>query len=69
MGWEAYKVAVEYDGDQHRTNRKQYAKDHWRMRKLEAMGWIVIRAIGEDSPGDIVRRVRTALRKRGCRDT
>ncbi len=69
MGWEAYKVAVEYDGDQHRTNRKQYAKDHWRMRKLEAMGWIVIRAIAEDSPGDIVRRVRTALRKRGCRDT
>jgi Protein of unknown function (DUF559) len=69
MGWETYKVAVEYDGDQHRTNRRQYAKDHWRMRKLEAMGWIVIRVIAEDSPEDTLRRVRAALRTRGCRDT
>jgi hypothetical protein len=69
MGWETYKVAVEYDGDHHRTNRRQYAKDHWRMRKLEAMGWIVIRVIVEDSPGDIARLVRAALRRRGWRDT
>jgi hypothetical protein len=69
MGWETYKVAAEYDGDHHRTNRRQYAKDHWRIRKLEAMGWIVIRVIGEDSPGDTVRRVRAALRTRGWRDT
>ena len=69
LGWETYKVAVEYDGDQHRTSRKQYAKDHWRLRKLEAMGWIVIRVIAEDAPGDVVRRVRAALRARGCPDT
>jgi very-short-patch-repair endonuclease len=69
MGWETYKVAVEYDGDHHRTNRKQYAKDHWRTRKLDTMGWIVIRVIAEDSPGDTVRRVRAALQRRGWRDT
>jgi hypothetical protein len=69
MGWETYKVAVEYDGDHHRTNRKQYAKDHWRTRKLEAMGWIVVRVIAEDLPGDTVQRVRTALLRRGWRDT
>jgi uncharacterized protein DUF559 len=69
MGWETYKVAVEYDGDHHRTNRRQYAKDHWRMRKVEAIGWIVIRVIAEDSPGDTVRRVLTALRRRGWLDT
>ena len=69
MGWETYKVAVEYDGDQHRTSRKQYAKDHWRLRKLESLGWIVIRVIAEDAPGDVVRRVRAALHRRGCPDT
>jgi hypothetical protein len=69
MGWEDYKVAAEYDGDQHRTSRRQYAKDHWRLRKFEGMGWIVIRIIAEDEPGDVVRRVRAALAARGCRDT
>jgi uncharacterized protein DUF559 len=68
MGWERYKVAVEYDGDQHRTNRRQYARDQWRLRKLEELGWIVIRVIAEDKPEDIVRRVRGALTRRGCRE-
>lgn len=34
MGWEDIKVAVEYDGDQHRSNRRQYVKDI-RRAKLE----------------------------------
>lgn len=67
MGWETHKVAVEYDGDHHRTSRKQYAKDHWRLRRLEAMGWIVIRVIAEDAPADVVRRARAALHARGWR--
>jgi hypothetical protein len=69
MGWEKYKVAVEYDGDHHRTNRRQYAKDQWRLRRLEALGWVVLRVIADDDPGDVVRRVRTALARRGCFDT
>jgi hypothetical protein len=69
MGWQKYKVAVEYDGDHHRTDRRQYAKDQRRLRKLEAMGWIVIRIIAEDTPDDVIRRVRAALAARGYRDT
>jgi hypothetical protein len=68
MGWERYKVAAEYDGDHHRTNRRQYARDQWRLRKLEELGWIVIRVIAEDKPEDVVRRVREALIRRGCRE-
>jgi hypothetical protein len=67
MGWEKYKVAVEYDGDQHRSDRRRYVKDQRRLRKLEAMGWIVIRVIAEDKPDDVVRRVRAALLARGWR--
>jgi hypothetical protein len=66
MGWEDYKVAVEYDGDQHRTDRRQYVKDGRRIRALERFGWIVIRVIAEDSPAEWLVRVEAALRSRGC---
>ncbi len=66
MGWERYKVAAEYDGDQHRSDRRQYARDQWRSRKLQELGWIVVRVIAEDKPQDVVRRVRDALVRRGC---
>jgi hypothetical protein len=69
MGWEKYKVAAEYDGDQHRTSRRQYVRDMRRLKGLEGLGWIVIRVIAEDKPDDVVRRVRQALRRRGYRDT
>ncbi|OBG55421.1 hypothetical protein A9X03_16845 [Mycobacterium sp. E1715] len=69
MGWEEYKVAVEYDGDHHRTNRSQYVRDQDRLRKLAELGWVVIRVIAEDKPDDVVHRVRAALARRGCRDT
>ena len=69
MGWEKYKVAAEYDGDQHRTSRRQYVRDMRRLKALEGLGWIVNRVIAEDKPDDVVRRVRQALRRRGYRDT
>jgi hypothetical protein len=43
MGWEDFMVGAEYDGDQHRTNRKQYVKDLRVWPKLERMGWNVTR--------------------------
>lgn len=67
MGWERYKVAAEYDGDHHRSDPKQWRKDQRRLRKLEAMGWIVIRVIAGDTPQDVIERVRAALLARGWR--
>jgi hypothetical protein len=69
MGWENYQVAAEYDGDQHRTDRRQYVRDQRRLRKLAELGWIVIRVIAEDRPELVVRRVRAALVRRGYRET
>jgi very-short-patch-repair endonuclease len=69
MGWERFKVAVEYDGDQHRTSRRQYVRDLRRLKELERLGWIVIRVIAEDRPENVLRQVREALRSRGYRDT
>jgi hypothetical protein len=61
LGWEDYLVAVEYDGDHHRTDRRQYVKDVRRLEMLERMGWIIVRVVVEDSPAATVRRVRAAL--------
>ncbi|BCO97771.1 hypothetical protein [Mycobacterium intracellulare] len=61
MGWDDVKVAVEYDGDQHRSDHSQYAWDIARHERLRRRGWIVVRVIAGDRPADIVRRVRDAL--------
>ena len=66
MGWPEFKVAVEYDGDHHRKDRRQYVKDIARLRMLEAMGWIVIRVIAEERPAEWLARVEAALVSRGC---
>lgn len=66
MGWERVKVAVEYDGEQHRTDRRQYSWDVRRLEMLERLGWIVIRVVAGDRPAEIVGRVRGALARRMC---
>jgi hypothetical protein len=67
MGWEEFMVVSEYDGDQHRTNRRQYTKDVRSLRKARELGWIVDQVIKEDRPADIVERARAALLGRGWR--
>jgi hypothetical protein len=64
MGWKDAKIAVEYDGDQHRSDRTQYVKDIRRSRTLEQMGWIVIRVVAEDTPTYTLARVREAFAHR-----
>jgi hypothetical protein len=65
MGWRNIKLAVEYDGDQHRTDRRQYVKDHRRLPKIGKRGWEVIRVIAEDPPADILERTGQAFVRRG----
>lgn len=58
------RVVVEYDGDQHRTDRRQYERDIARMEAIEALGYqrIRVRASGIfDHPERTVARVRRAL--------
>lgn len=66
MGWEDLKIAVEYDGDQHRKSRAQYVWDEQRLRLVRARGWLHIKVINEDKSDAIIARVRHAwaLRER-----
>lgn len=68
MGWRQWQVAVEYDGVQHWTDRRQRSWDIDRIAILEAMGWCVVRVSAEmmSRPGVIVERVTTKLRSAGC---
>lgn len=67
MGWEDLRVAVEYDGEQHRRDRRQYTWDVRRRETLERLGWIVIRVVAGDRPAEIISRVRGALARRASR--
>lgn len=67
MGWEEFKVAAEYDGDQHRTDRRRYVWDQRRSRMVARLGWDAVRVIKEDHPRDVIARVGEALRSRGWR--
>lgn len=64
MGWEQPMVAVEYDGDQHRSDRRQYVKDIRRAAMVDRLGWQVIKVINEDRPAAVVQRARDALARR-----
>lgn len=69
MGWERWKVAVEFDGAQHWTDRRQRSRDIDRIAELEALGWTVVRVSGEmlrGRPWVVIERVRAALRAAGC---
>lgn len=60
MGWEDIMLAVEYDGDQHRTSRQQYVWDAARLEYLTAIGWTHIRVLSEHRGCDVIRRVERA---------
>lgn len=64
MGWEDAKVAVEYDGDHHRTSRRQFHRDIERMEAAQHLGWIVVRVTAADTAGSVIRRVQRALARR-----
>lgn len=64
MGWEEPMVALEYDGDHHRSDRRQYVKDIRRAEMVDRLGWHVIKVVNEDRPNSVVARARDALSRR-----
>jgi hypothetical protein len=64
LGWDEPMVALEYDGDQHRTDRSQYVRDIRRAEMAARLGWTIIKVIKEDRPNVVVARARDALERR-----
>lgn len=65
MGWEEFKVAVEYDGEQHRTDDDQYRGDVARSEYIDGLGWRRIRVLAGDRWENVVHRVAQAGVPRG----
>lgn len=64
------RVVVEYDGEQHRTDSRQYERDESRIEALVRAGYTVIRVRKGQlfgRPEVVVERVARALRDRGWR--
>src|SRR5690606_25508299 len=57
------RIAIEYDGDAHRTDQEQWAKDRRKDDMLHEAGWRVVRVTQRDlnKPDDLLTRL-TALR-------
>lgn len=64
MGWEDVKLAVEYEGDHHRTDRRQFNRDIARYEALADLGWMAIRVTADDTRGGILGRVGAAWTRR-----
>jgi hypothetical protein len=62
-----YRVLIEYDGEQHRTDSTQYARDVERLDDVMADGWRVIRVLKDTPTSEILARLDDALRVGGWR--
>lgn len=47
MAWPEYRVAVEYDGDHHRTDKAQWRRDQEKRIALGAHGWQIVTITAE----------------------
>jgi hypothetical protein len=65
MGWNDIKLALEYEGEHHRTNRRVFNNDIARHETMTTdLDWIVIRVTAADVPGGILRRLGAAWARR-----
>ncbi|WP_375482528.1 endonuclease domain-containing protein [uncultured Mycobacterium sp.] len=70
MGYEEYRVGIEYDGLQHWLNPEQRARDIDRQTALLDLGWVIVRVSSEllrYRQGTVIARVVAAMRAAGWR--
>jgi very-short-patch-repair endonuclease len=63
LAYPQFKIVIEYDGDQHRTDPAQYYLDINRLERITREGWQVIRVNRQHmrQPRSVVSRIRNAL--------
>ena len=71
LAWPEFKVAVEYDGDHHRTSKTQWRRDQEKRGMLVGRRWLVFIATAasianEDTRAEFAFNVARALASRGA---
>ena len=66
LAYPPLRIAIEYDGDGHRTDRRQWRADIRRRRELEHMGWIVLNLTESDltDPAAFLAQLRRVVERR-----
>lgn len=67
LSWPRFKICIEYEGDGHRTDVRQFRTDITRRERIEELGWRMIRITQDDlahGGHELLRRVRAALAAR-----
>lgn len=67
LSYPELKIAIEYDGDHHRTDKRQWRRDRARDQNLRDEGWLVITLTADDifrTPDQTVARIRRAILSR-----
>jgi len=67
LSYPELRIAIEYDGDVHRTDPATWRRDVERRQRLEDAGWIIVTATADDVlrfPERLVRRARAARGRR-----
>ena len=70
LSWRRFKVCLEYEGDEHRKDKKRFRRDITRREMLEDLNWRLIRVTDDDlrdGGRSLIERVRRALTARGWR--
>ena len=67
LGWRKYRVAFDYEGDGHRTDRVQWGKDLKRAPRIENANWSYVRAGAPDlrDSREIIEILKLKLQKGG----
>lgn len=63
LSYPELKIAIEYDGDHHRTDPAAWRRDIERRQRLEEAGWLIITATADDViryPHRVIARIRAA---------
>ena len=63
LAYPRFLVALEYEGDHHRTDQATWRKDITRREAVEDAGWRMIRVTADDlhpTPAELIQRIRRA---------
>lgn len=67
LGYPAAKLALEYEGEQHRTDQQQWRTDISRVNALVQEGWLVLRVTSGADFQALEAQIRERLREAGYR--
>ncbi|MDO5661393.1 MAG: DUF2726 domain-containing protein, partial [Brachybacterium sp.] len=67
IAYPRWRIAIEFDGDSHRTDRAQWQRDLHKNHVLHAAGWTVLRISSADlrDPQRFLRRLSAAITRAG----